>query len=143
MQWDNSPQAGFSTDAKTWLPVPANYVTVNVKTEEADRDSLLSWYQRLIRLRRDLPALHDGGEVMLDTANAQVLSFVRTAPEGAKAVVVALNMSGETQTVSIDLAAAGVTGMRARTLVGDGIAADVDVKRVTLRAFGAWVGMVE
>ena len=146
MQWDNSnPQAGFSTDAKTWLPVPANYVTLNVKTEESDRGSLLSWYRDLIRLRGDLPALHDGGVVMLDAANAKVLSYVRTAPEGAKAVVVALNMSGEAQTVSLDLGAAGVKGTHARTVVSDGMVGGsvVDLKSVTLPAFGSWVGIVE
>jgi alpha-glucosidase len=145
MQWDSSAQAGFSTDAKTWLPIPATYVTVNVKSEEGDRGSLLSWYRNLIRLRRDLPGLHDGGEVMLDTANANVLTYVRTAPEGAKAVVVALNMSGEAQTIAIDLGAAGLKSMDARTIVSDGVVSGsvVDLKRVTLPAFGSWVATVE
>ena len=143
MQWDSSPQVGFSTDAKTWLPVPPNYVTLNVKSEEGDRGSLLSWYRNLIRLRGDLPALHDGGVVMLDTTNAKVLSYVRTAPEGAKVVVVALNMSGEAQTVSLDLRAAGVKGAHARTIISDGVVGDVDLKRVTVPAFGAWVATVE
>jgi alpha-glucosidase len=146
MQWDSSnAQAGFSTDAKTWLPVPTNYVTLNVKAEEGVRSSLLNWYRDLIRLRGDLPALHDGGVVMLDTANAKVLSYVRTAPAGAKAVVVVLNMSGAPQTVALDLAGAGLRGTRARTILSDGGAAgsDVELKSVTVPAFGAWVATVE
>jgi alpha-glucosidase len=96
-------------------------------------------------MRRDLPALHDGGVVMLDKANAKVLSYVRTAPEGAKAVVVVLNMSGEAQTVALDLAGAGLKGTRARTVLSDGGAGGsvVELKRVEVPAFGAWVGMVE
>src|SRR6202012_1715719 len=71
MQWDASnPQAGFSTDAKTWLPVPANYKTVNVQTELADPNSILNWHKKLIAMRRELPALRDGGMVMVDTTNA-------------------------------------------------------------------------
>ncbi len=34
MQWDASnPQAGFSSDAHTWLPVPSDYIAVNVASE--------------------------------------------------------------------------------------------------------------
>src|SRR5271170_7318608 len=104
MQWDASaPQAGFSTSAKTWLPVASNYKTVNVQTELADPNSLLNWYRRLITLRREIPALHDGGMVMVDTTNASVLSYVRTVPAGGKAVVVALNMTAQPQKIALDL----------------------------------------
>src|SRR5256885_10016305 len=52
MQWDTSnAQAGFSTNPKTWLPVPPDHRTVNVRTESADPDSLLNWHRRLIALR--------------------------------------------------------------------------------------------
>jgi len=43
MQWDTSnAQAGFSANPKTWLPVPAGYASVNVKSELADPGSLLT-----------------------------------------------------------------------------------------------------
>ena len=61
MQWDGSPNAGFTPASATpWLPVPSSYKTVNVALESREDDSLLSWYQRLIQLRRENPALHDG-----------------------------------------------------------------------------------
>jgi alpha-glucosidase len=146
MQWNNSnPQAGFSTDAKTWLPVPPNYVTLNVRSEESDPLSLLNWYRELIRMRRDLPALHDGGEVMLDTTNANVLTYLRTAPDGSKPVVVALNMSDEPQTISLDLAAAGIKGTRLRMIRTDEVSGlpTVDPKSIALPAFSSWVATVE
>ncbi len=83
MQWDGTAQSGFSTDAKTWLPVPGNYVTLNAAAEAADPNSLLNWHKKLIAMRRGMPALHDGGVVMLDTSNVKVLSYVRTAPAGS------------------------------------------------------------
>ena len=58
MQWDGSPEAGFTTGEKPWLPVPDTYKTVNVEEEVRDDDSLLNWYKQLIRLRRENPALH-------------------------------------------------------------------------------------
>ncbi len=144
MQWDGSPQSGFSTDAKTWLPVPGNYVSLNVASEEADPSSLLNWHKKLIAMRRGMPALHDGGVVMLDTANPQVLSYVRTAPAGAKAVVVSLNMSAEPQTVSLDLKAAGLQGSAVTPLLaeGDGLMKATSVEGLTLPAFGALIAQV-
>ena len=119
MQWNAATGAGFSTSASTWLPVPPNSTTVNVANEEKDPKSLLRWYEKLIELRRSVPALHDGGVVFVDTANPDVLSYVRTAPAGAKPVVVSMNLSAQPQTVKLDMSAAGVSGTKLRTLVTD------------------------
>ena len=82
MQWTpNPPAAGFSTNPHTWLPIGADYPTVNVQSEIGQPDTLLTWTHNLIDLRRGYPALHDGGIVMLDTTNPSVLSYVRTAPD--------------------------------------------------------------
>jgi alpha-glucosidase len=141
MQWDRSnAQAGFSTNARTWLPVTSNYPTVNVQTESADPDSLLNWYRRLIALRRSNAALRDARMVMLDETNASVLSYARVAPDG-EALVVSLNMSPRPQIVSLGLAAAGVHGSRARTLLSSPAAmpdAAAD-QPVTLPPYGAWI----
>jgi alpha-glucosidase len=145
MQWDGATDAGFSTASSTWLPVASNYKTVNVQAESSDPSSLLNWHKELIHLRRDLPALHEGGMVMLDRTNPNVLSYVRTAPAGAKAVVVMLNMSAQPQTLSLDLAEAGLKGKRVKTILTDesslkGLSA---LTNVTLPPFSSWVGSVE
>ena len=140
MQWDASNrQAGFSTDAATWLPVPPNYVTLNVASEQEDATSQLRWYEQLIAMRRNLPALHEGGLVMLDRTNPNVLSFVRT---GANAVIVSLNMSASPQTISLDLAPASVRATMAKTLLTDepSLAGQQSLKRITLPAYASWIG---
>ncbi len=145
MQWDASdPQAGFSTNSKTWLPVPANYTTINVKTELADPNSLLNWHKQLIAMRRTNPALHDGGIVMIDTSNPSVLSYVRTAPPGKPSVVVSLNMTAEPQTVSLDLTQAGVQGQEVKTLLASdpAMAAVTSTKTITLPPFASWIASV-
>ena len=144
MQWDASaPQAGFSTSATTWLPVASNYKTVNVQTELADPNSLLNWYRRLITLRREIPALHDGGIVMVDTTNASVLSYVRTVPAGGKAVVVALNMTGNPQKIALDLNPAGISQRAVRTLLtNEASLQGVTTTSMTLPPFASWVGEV-
>ena len=145
MQWDASnAQAGFSTDSKTWLSVPANYKTINVKTEMADPNSLLNCHKKLIAMRRERAALRDGGMVMLDTTNPSVLSYVRTAPAGQHAVVVALNMTGEPQKIALDLKEAGISRNALRTLLtNDSSLQGVSSTSMTLPPFASWVGEVQ
>src|SRR6185437_5412795 len=104
MQWDASNrQAGCSSDAHTWLPVPPDYTSVNVAAESADPDSLLNWHENLIRLRRQIPSLRDGGMKILDCHNAAVVCYVRKSSNNSAAAVIALNMSAASQTAAIDL----------------------------------------
>jgi len=141
MQWDASNgQAGFSANTHTWLPVTGNYRTVNVATESADPDSLLNWYRRLIALRRSNPALHDGRTVMLDRANASVLSYARVAAAGSTTIV-ALNMSAQPQTVSLGLQAEGLRGSHLTTLLASpsSVAEPAADRPLVLPAFAAWV----
>jgi len=144
MQWSgDEAQASFSTNAHTWLPVTGNYTTVNAKTEAADPGSLLNWHRQLIALRRTSPALRDGRTVMLERSNTHVLTYARIAP-GGETLLVALNMSGEPQTISLRLAAAGVHGTQLKTLLeSQGPVAATAVDRpLTLPPFAAWVAAV-
>ncbi|MDO5338439.1 MAG: alpha-glucosidase, partial [Eubacteriales bacterium] len=52
MQWDDSANAGFSK-AKPWLAVHPNYTEINVSSQEKDENSLLSYYKKLIALRKN------------------------------------------------------------------------------------------
>ncbi len=59
MQWDDSPNAGF-TSGRPWFFVNGNYREINVKAEEADPDSLLNFYRRLLSFRKNSPAVLRG-----------------------------------------------------------------------------------
>lgn len=142
MQWDTSnAQAGFSTNPQTWLPVPANYKTLNVKSELADPDSLLNWHRKLIDMRRTKPALATGRMVMLDVQNANVLSYARVASDG-KAILVAVNMSATSQTISLDVKSAGVRQAALTTLMTSpaSMARPASADAIALPPFAAWVG---
>ncbi len=146
MQWDASnPQAGFSTNPKTWLPVPSNYTAINVQAELADPNSLLNWHKQLIAMRRSNPALHNGGVVMLDINNPNVLSYLRSAPAGQPSVVVSLNMTAEPQTISLDLKQAGASGEHVKTLIASDTSLDsaTSAKSLTLPAYASWVASVQ
>jgi len=145
MQWDTSnAQAGFSTNPKTWLPVPPDYRTVNVQTESADPQSLLNWHRRLIALRRSNSALHSGRTVMLDQTNARVLTYARVDAHGGT-IIVSLNMSPRPQTITLDAPAAGLSGTHYRTLLSspEAIIAAAVSQPIALPAFGAWVAALD
>jgi alpha-glucosidase len=144
MQWDATPQAGFTVSEHPWLPVATNFREVNVKAQLADPESLLSWYKKLIALRRGDPALRTGRLVMLDPTNARVLTYARVTSE-ASGILVCLNMSPQAQIVTLSGAAAGFAGNHFRTLLSSPgeISVAAPGTRITLPPYGAWIGAVE
>ena len=52
MQWDDSPNAGFTTGTP-WIAVNENYHQINAARQISDPDSVFSYYQALIRLRHE------------------------------------------------------------------------------------------
>ena len=54
MQWSDAQYAGFST-AVPWFYVNDNYETINVAAQEDDPNSLLNFYRKLLRFRKDTP----------------------------------------------------------------------------------------
>ncbi|KAK9308558.1 hypothetical protein QLX08_001539 [Tetragonisca angustula] len=48
-QWKNSTSAGFSTKAKTWLPVHSDYKTLNLETQ---RDLHITQYEQSVMVKK-------------------------------------------------------------------------------------------
>lgn len=59
-QWTNGTNAGFSAGSKTWLPLAADYETINVATESEMEHSHIKIYKSLVALRRSLKTLQNG-----------------------------------------------------------------------------------
>ena len=59
VQWDDTENAGFTT-GKPWFYVNENYTKINVAQQEADPDSILNFYRKAIKLRKDLPVVKEG-----------------------------------------------------------------------------------
>lgn len=89
MQWDGSQQAGFSS-REPWLPISADYKTVNVNSQEADATSMLVLFRQLLDLRRSHAALW-GGSYHLVLATDAVLIYARHGQD--ESFLVALNLS--------------------------------------------------
>ncbi len=54
MQWSAERYAGFS-ETVPWFFVNDNYTSINVAAQEENPDSLLNFYRRLIRFRKETP----------------------------------------------------------------------------------------
>lgn len=98
MQWDDSEQAGFTTTLP-WLPFADDSRRRNVMTQREDPSSLLYLYRRLLALRKSEPALAVGSYQPVE-AGGEVVAFVRRH-EGGRRWLVALNLSGEPQSITL------------------------------------------
>lgn len=142
MQWNASANAGFTT-GKPWLPVPSSAAAINVQAERNNPDSLLAWYRTLIQIRKTVPAFENGSDVMLDTKNTKVLSWMRQA-SGAPAAIVSVNFTAEPQTVNLAAAGAGVGLKKLKTLLKTPGAVDpTSSDRIVLGPYGVYIGQVQ
>lgn len=92
MQWDDSPNAGFTTGTP-WIGVNPNYKEINVKQALADKNSIFYYYQKLIRLRKTYPIIVYGDFTLLDPENEETFAYIRCY-NGEKLLVVS-NWTGE------------------------------------------------
>ena len=103
MQWADASNAGFSpAGVETWLPVNPNYAQgVNVAGQLAQPASLLNFYRRLLRARRNSPALITGDYVPLHEDAPDYLAFLRR--NAVQTCLVVLNFFERAHTVKFDL----------------------------------------
>ena len=104
MQWDDSPNAGFSAPEveDLWLPIAANYKEVNVASELKDPRSFLNFYRELWRPAKPRPPCC--GEITLLTIcnrakRSKELLCLRKK-DGDQRILVALNFSGQDQALT-------------------------------------------
>lgn len=76
MQWDTTHNAGFS-NGKPWLPVNANFTTINVAAQEKDANSNLHYFRKMVKLRKENEILIYGKYTLLDKDNPDVFAYSR------------------------------------------------------------------
>jgi len=90
MQWDDSPNAGFTTGTP-WIGVNPNSTEINVRDALADPDSVFHYYKKLIRLRKENPVVVLGRYDLLLEAHEEIYAFTRT--HGSDRLLVILNFT--------------------------------------------------
>jgi alpha-glucosidase len=142
MQWNTESNAGFTTGTP-WLPVPPSADEKNVEVERTDPDSLFNWYRALIRLKKTVPAFQQGSNIMLDTENTSVLSWLRQAP-GMPQVLVSVNFTAQPQIVSLQAGGSALAGGKLETLLKSPGGVDPkSLDQIVLAPFGIYIGELQ
>jgi maltose alpha-D-glucosyltransferase/alpha-amylase len=106
MQWDAGPGGGFTTAPAEQQVRPVQMRgrygvrKVNVEDQQGDRESLLRWFEQLIRTLRECPEIGVGTCTVLDVPLPRhVLAHRFDAPEGA--ILLLHNLADRAVTVDI------------------------------------------
>ncbi|MBL7790767.1 MAG: alpha-glucosidase [Saprospiraceae bacterium] len=111
MQWNNSPNGGFTTGTP-WLKVNPNYATVNVAAQEEDPQSILNYFRQMIQLRKSEPVLIYGDWKLVDADNPDVFAYTRSL--NGKTLLILLNFKATEATLNTGLNLNG-----AKALIGN------------------------
>ena len=91
MQWSNDHNAGFSSGTP-WLKVNPNFVDINVEKQEADDQSILAFYKKMIELKKNNLVFTYGSYDLLLEEDPQIYAYTRTMEEDAVLVVTNLSI---------------------------------------------------
>jgi oligo-1,6-glucosidase len=94
-QWDGSANAGFSA-GEPWMRVHDAYTAINVEKQEGDEGSVLAFYKKVLRLRKEHRDVFVYGRFELRDVEDES-TFVYVKRYEGKMALVALNFTTEAQ----------------------------------------------
>jgi maltose alpha-D-glucosyltransferase / alpha-amylase len=145
MQWDDLPQAGFSTAKKLIRPVVATgeygYPTVNAAAQRRDRDSLLSWFERMIRTLKECPQIGTGTCTAADVPTPRHV-FAHVAESHLGCTLFLHNLADRDATVDMSSLGDKVGAAGISPLFADHPYEDLDLAKLTLAPYGyRWLNL--
>jgi alpha-glucosidase len=90
MQWSTEANAGFSKGTP-WIKVNPNYKFINVEDQLQDKDSILNFYKKLIKIRKNDELFIHGSYKLLAKNHKQVFAYSRKI--GNKKAYIIVNMT--------------------------------------------------
>jgi alpha-glucosidase len=126
MQWDSSRNAGFSR-VDPWLPLADDWRSNNVANLREDALSILNLYRRLLRVRKERPAL-SLGSYRPYVVDEDLLAYYRELNDSRLLIV--LNLTDGPQALKLE------EGAHARILVSTEAKRDGDLVKGTVTLAG-------
>ena len=92
MQWNAKRNAGFSESAEPWMRVIDGYEMINAEAQEHDKESVLWFWRRMLKLRKEhADVLVYGSFEPLDLEDAETFCFSKTWKD--KQAIIMLNFT--------------------------------------------------
>ena len=143
MQWSDEEHAGFTT-GDPWLKENPNYTKINVQEQQGREDSVLSFYKKLIALRKD-PAYKDtfvyGDFVPLKDCGHNVIAYLRKS--GEQTILVAGNFNAQELELKLPRGADGSVFKGGKILLDNGKELYAADGRLHLAGFAAAAVLLE
>lgn len=137
MQWDDTRYAGF-TEGTPWIDVNPNYTEINAEKCLEDSDSVFYYYQKLVKLRHEVPVITDGEYELLDAENEKIYAYLRKGEN--ESLVVAANFTDEEIDYQVD---EKVKAQESSLLISNyGDAPDTFNNHLTLKPYQVYVYMI-
>ena len=76
MQWNSSENGGFSKN-KPWIKINPNYKKINVEEQLNDKESILNFYKKMIKIRKENEGLIYGEYKLILEDNESIYSYIR------------------------------------------------------------------
>jgi oligo-1,6-glucosidase len=100
VQWDSSPNAGFTTGTP-WLATNPDHTEVNAAAQVGTPGSVFEHYRRLIALRHEDPVVTDGDFELLLPDHPSIWAFLRRGSDAE--LLVAANFSSDVVSAGLPL----------------------------------------
>ncbi|MBM7584732.1 alpha-glucosidase [Bacillus pakistanensis] len=99
MQWSSEKNAGF-TKGNPWMKVNPNYREINVELQEKQAGSILSFYKKLIQLKKNHEVFTYGQYDLLLPKDEQIFAYTRT--DDFEKMLVVTNLSKDMATFTFE-----------------------------------------
>ena len=87
VQWNDTKNAGFTTAETPWFKVNGNYTKINVEAAEKDENSILNYYRKLLKFRKE-NEICIYGDFKLHYKNSRNLFVYERNYEGKRMLVI-------------------------------------------------------
>ncbi len=134
MQWDDSPNAGFTTGTP-WIKANPNYREINVAKDLKDSNSIFYYYQKLIQLRKENLIMAYGDYRLILDDNEHIYSYLRSL--GQECLLIILNFFADQTIFNLPT---NINYQEKKLLISNyHIEEKEDIKRIYLRPYEARV----
>jgi len=118
MQWDSSENAGFAAKGvKTWLDLNPNYTEINVEASQKDENSILHFYKKLLKIRKEVKTAVYGDYEIVAEEHPHVFAYTRS--DSDRQVFVCANFTKEETVLKVDPSSVYNGAGNAELLIGN------------------------